>query len=371
MGISNIDSGRLWLLCQDLMLEAELDGTILATNPSWATVLGWSEAELRGSRFLGFVHPDDLQKAVYDTAPLADGMTVIQLDGRWRHKDGSYRSLSWNIVPDGNRFYAIGRDVSSATAGAVSAGRSDDTRGRERQIEAMSRFGAVIAHDFNNVLQGISGLMELTRKLIKMNRFEEAERFIENAIASTKRAATLTDRIQAFSIRPSTELKPVQLNDAIGAMESRLRNLVAPSIDIRVVASPTLWMTLCDGEQFEQVLLHLVTNANDAMPAGGTLLVETSNESVCDNHSASGPDITPGQYVCVAVTDSGVGMHRETIQKVFDPLFTTKASDGLNAGFGLSAVYRFVRQSRGGVGISSEIGRGTAVKLYLLRYGAG
>ena len=344
------------------MLEAELDGTILATNPSWATVLGWSEAELRGSRFLGFVHPDDLQKAVYDTAPLADGMTVIRLDSRWRHKDGSYRSLSWSIVPDGKRFYAIGRDSG--------AGQSDDTTDWARQIEAMGRFGAVIAHDFNNVLQGISGLMELVRKLIKLNRFEEAERFVDNAIASTKRAGTLTDRIQAFSNRSSMGLKPAQLNDVIGAMESLLRNSVAPSIDIQIVLSPMLGMTLCDSEQFEKILLHLVSNANDAMPTGGTLLIESSNEHVCNNLSASRPGITPGQYVCIAVTDSGIGMDRQTIQKAFDPLFTTKAS-GLGAGFGLSAVYRFARQSRGEVVISSEIGRGTTVKLYLPRYDAG
>jgi signal transduction histidine kinase len=212
--------------------------------------------------------------------------------------------------------------------------------------------------------------MELVRKLIKLNRLEEAERFIDNAIASTKRVATLTDRIQAFSNRASMELKPAQLNDVIGAMESLLRNSVAPSIDVRVVLSQMLWMTLCDSAQFEKILLHLVSNANDAMPTGGTLLIETSNESVCDILSASRPDMTPGQYVCIAVTDSGIGMDRETIQTAFDPLFTTKAS-GLNAGFGLSSVYRFVRQSRGDVEISSEVDRGTTVKLYLPRYDAG
>jgi signal transduction histidine kinase len=156
------------------------------------------------------------------------------------------------------------------------------------------------------------------------------------------------------------------VNLVIGSMKDLVRRSLTPSVNVKLALSAS-WVTLCDATQLQNAILELVTNSRDAMPEGGTLTIETSNSSMNDNDAAHANAIASGQYVCIAVTDSGTGMSEEVIQQAFDPLFTTKAA-GLGRGLGLSMVYKFVRQLEGYVGIHSEIGGGTTVKVYLPRH---
>jgi PAS domain S-box-containing protein len=360
MNDSNTERDRLWSLSQELMLAAGLNGIIRATNPSWASVLGWSEAELRGTNFLDLVHAEDRQKSVDQAAQLASGIATVRLDNRYRHKDGSYRWISWTAVADAECLYAIGRDMTARTPAV-------EQKSDERNFDALGRFAGVVAHDFNNVLQGIVGSLELVRKLIKLKRSEDTEKFIGTAMSSARRAAALTERLQAFSSRGARDPRPVEVNKLIEAMQESLQAALTPSVSIERTLASEGWTTLCDSRQLENAILHLVTNSRDAMPDGGIIAIETSNATMVDIPAAGADTIDPGHYVCIAVADTGTGMSEQAMRQVFDPLFTTKKT-GLVSGLGLSTVHGFARQLQGHIAIQSEVGRGTTVKLYLPRH---
>ena len=366
MDNSKLECDSLWLLSAELMLKASLDGTILATNPAWTRMLGWGEGELRGRKYFDLVHPDDLQDTIAQVTRLAGGTSITSLDNRYRHKDGSYRWISWTAVADGESVHAIGRAAARETDSSAGALEPRERLGQGQKIDAVVGFAGVIAHDFNNLLQGIAGSMELVRKLIKMGRAEQAEKFVDAAMNSVDRATTLTGRLHAFSSSGNSDPKPVDVKLLIDSMKDLVRPLVTPSIEVKL-ALQSSWTTLCDASQLENAILELVANSRNAMPDGGTIAIETSNCSLEDTHGARRGHIETGQYVCIAVTDSGAGMSEEVIQQAFDPLFTTKPS-GLATGLGLSMVYKFARKVQGFVRIHSEIGRGTTVRLFLPRH---
>jgi PAS domain S-box-containing protein len=365
MDNSNPAPHRVWLLSQELMLNAGLDCTIRATNPAWGRILGWSEAQLRGTKYTELVHPEDLEKTIEEVARLAAG-TTSRLDNRYRHQDGSYRWIAWTAVRDGQSVHAIGRAAVPETDAVAGMPESGETSSRGQKIDTVGRFAGVIAHDFNNLFQGIAGPMELVRKLIKTGRVEQTEKFIDAAMKSVDRAVALTGRLHVFSSRGHSDPQPVDVNLVIDSMKDLLRGSQMPSIDLRLTLLAS-WTASCGARQLEGAILELITNAREAMPDGGSIAIETTNASM-DSRAAGGNAIAPGQYVCIAVTDSGSGMSEEVIQHAFEPLFTTKVT-GLGTGLGLSMVYNFVRQVQGYVRIQSEIGKGTTVKLYLPRYG--
>jgi CheY-like chemotaxis protein len=186
-------------------------------------------------------------------------------------------------------------------------------------------------------------------------------------MTSAQRAAALTHRLLAFSRRQPLDPRPVEANRLVAGMEDLLRRTLGPSISLEMVMAGGLWRTLCDAVQLESALLNLCINARDAMPDGGKLTIETANAHLDDAYAAAQRDVTPGQYVAICVTDTGVGMSAELISRVFEPFFTTKPI-GQGTGLGLSMVYGFAKQSEGHVRIYSEEGKGTTVKLYLPRH---
>jgi len=284
---SKPEADRLWLVSRELILTAGLDGTILATNPAWTRILGWSEAELRGRKHLDLVHPDDLQETVGEVARLAAGTATTRIDNRYRHKDGSYRRIFWTAVPDGESMYAIGRAAAPDTDAAGML-PPDEALSQEQKIDAVGRFAGVIAHDFNNLLQGIAGSLELVRKFIKMGRAEQTEKFIDAAMNSVDRAATLTGRLHAFSSRGHSEPKPVDVNLLLDSMKDLVRRLVAPSIDVKL-ALPSSWTTLCNAAQLEHAIIELVTNARNAMPDGGTLTLRATRSAAIGESNEGSP----------------------------------------------------------------------------------
>jgi PAS domain S-box-containing protein len=234
-----------------------------------------------------------------------------------------------------------------------------------QKMEAVGQLTGGLAHDFNNLLTGISGGLELVEKRVKQGRADEIDKYLNMARTATKRAAALTHRLLAFSRRQTLDPKPVDINRLITSMEDLLRRSVGPEIEVEVVGAGGLWPTLIDPNQLENALLNLCINARDAMPDGGRITIETANRWL-DPAGARERDLPPGQYVSLSVTDTGTGMSAETIERAFDPFYTTKPL-GEGTGLGLSMIYGFVRQSGGQVRIYSELGHGTSLSLYLPR----
>jgi len=240
-----------------------------------------------------------------------------------------------------------------------------------QKMEAVGQLTGGLAHDFNNLLQGISGSLELIRTRAAQGRTGELDRYIETAMGSAQRAATLTQYMLAFSRRQTLDPKPTDLNRLAGGMEELLRRTVGPGIQIETSFAAEPWPTLCDPHQLESALLNLVLNARDAMPDGGHLLIETVNTVLRNRRGAPREqppqDAPPGDYVALSVADTGTGMAPEVSLRAFDPFFTTKPI-GQGTGLGLSMLYGFIQQSGGHVRLHSELGHGTTVTIYLPRH---
>jgi PAS domain S-box-containing protein len=237
---------------------------------------------------------------------------------------------------------------------------------QSQKMEAVGQLTGGLAHDFNNMLQGITGSLELLRARLGAGHVASVDRYITAAQSDAARAATLTQRLLAFSRRQLLDPEPTNSDDLIAGMVGLIQRTVGPGIKVVVVPTINLWTTLCDANQMENALLNLCINARDAMPNGGGLTIETANV-LLDRRGASDWDVMPGEYVAVCVTDTGAGMPLDVVARAFDPFFTTKAL-GVGTGLGLSMIYGFAQQSGGQARINSEVGVGTTVRIYLPRH---
>ncbi len=237
---------------------------------------------------------------------------------------------------------------------------------QSQKMEAVGRLTGGIAHDFNNHLTVISSNIELLQRRLPPDS-SALNRLTEAAMAGVQRAATLTHRLLAFSRQQPLEPEPLDVSRLVSNMSDLLRRTLGEHIAIETVLAGGLWQTRVDANQLENVLLNLAVNARDAMPAGGRLTIETANTQLDEAYAAAHAEVTAGQYVMLAVTDTGTGMTPDVISKVFEPFFTTKPL-GQGTGLGLSMVYGFVKQSGGHVAIYSEPGQGSTVKVYLPRF---
>jgi len=238
---------------------------------------------------------------------------------------------------------------------------------QSQKMEAVGQLTGGIAHDFNNMLTGIIGSLELLRRRLARGRLEDLDSLIDLGVTSANRAAGLTHRLLAFSRRQSLDSKAVQMNDLVKSMGELLQRSLNESIQLDMRLHEQLWVAEADPNQLESALLNLVINARDAMPDGGHLVVETGNQVLDREFTATYNNLSPGDYVVLSVTDNGCGMPQSVISRAFDPFFTTKPI-GQGTGLGLSMIYGFSKQSGGHVSIDSEIDKGTTVKLYLPRF---
>ena len=282
---------------------------------------------------------------------------------------GSYE-MRFNCLRDGDGrligAYQFVYDVTERLRQQERLRQAEEALRQSQKMEAVGQLTGGIAHDFNNLLTGITGSLELLQTRLGQGRVKEIDRYVNAAQGAAKRAAALTHRLLAFSRRQTLDPRPTDLNRLVIGMEELIRRTVGPENALEVVAAGGLWSTLIDHSQLENALLNLCINARDAMPGGGRITIETANRWL-DEHGAGERDLEPGQYVSLCVTDTGIGMPPEVIERVFDPFFTTKPI-GQGTGLGLSMVYGFVRQSGGQVRIYSEVGQGTTMCLYLPRH---
>jgi len=233
-----------------------------------------------------------------------------------------------------------------------------------QKMEAVGQLTGGVAHDFNNLLTIIIGNIGIAKRGVVEAR---AERALNNALAGAERAAQLTQRLLAFSRQQPLNPTTVDANRLIVSMSDLLTRSLGENIELETIGSAGLWKVEADVSELEASLLNLALNARDAMPDGGKLTIETSNAYLDDEYCAHNEGLKPGQFVLIAVSDSGVGMSAQTLERAFEPFFTTKET-GKGTGLGLSQVYGFIKQSGGHIKIYSEPGQGTTIKLYLPRH---
>ena len=244
--------------------------------------------------------------------------------------------------------------------------KAEEDLRQAQKMEAVGQLTGGIAHDFNNLLTIILGNIELLQRRIPEGN-ERLQRAAEHAMDATRRAATLTQRLLAFSRRQPLDPKPIDTNKLVAGMSELLRRTLGETVVLETILAGGLWRAQADPNQLENAIVNLAVNARDAMPNGGKLILETANARLDEAYVQALPESVPaGQYVLVVVSDTGIGMDKTTMSRVFEPFFTTKET-GKGTGLGLSQVYGFVRQSNGHIRIYSEPGEGTTIKIYLPR----
>jgi PAS domain S-box-containing protein len=331
-------------------------------NKPWLDFVGRPMEQELGNGWAENVHKEDFDGCLKTYVAAFDARERFTMTYRLRRFDGAYRVILDNGAP----FYRGGTfagyfgsciDVTDQQAAEAHLRQAQKT-------EALGRLTGGVAHDFNNLLQVIGGNLQLLVRDVTGN--SQAEARVRNALAGVTRGSRLVSQLLAFARRQPLAPKVVDLGRLIRGVDEMLRRALGGAIDLNTVVAGGLWRTLVDPSQVETALLNLAINARDAMAGRGKLTIEAGNALLDDAYAARHVDVKPGQYVMLAVTDTGKGIAPDVIEHVFDPFFTTKP-EGEGTGLGLSMVHGFVTQSGGHVKIYSELGYGSTVRIYLPR----
>ncbi|MEO7050302.1 MAG: PAS domain-containing protein [Rhodanobacter sp.] len=358
---------RTWQLSTDIMGVLNADGIFELSNPAWQRMLGLPEETIASTPFFDFLHPDDLERTQLAFARAIEvGEPALCFENRFCHANGGYRWLSWVAIPEDGKIYCSARDITAEKEAAETLAHTEAALRQSQKMEAVGQLTGGLAHDFNNLLGGILGALEVAQIKLTQGKVEEIPRYLSLGETAVRRAASLTQRLLAFSRQQTLDPRATDINRLVAGMEDLIRRTVGPSVHLEVVGTDGAWPCLVDPPQLENALLNLCINARDAMPDGGRLIIETANRSL-DEQSAVACELEPGQYIALSVTDTGTGMSPEVIARAFDPFFTTKPI-GQGTGLGLSMIYGFARQSGGQVRIYSKPGTGSTLCIYLPRH---
>ena len=353
-----------WRNSRDLQVVVGADGFFRAANTAWTSILGWQPDEVVGRHHLFFSHPDDYPASSEALAVARHGELPVY-ENRCLHKDGSYRWISWLAGPEEGLVYASGRHVTEEREARLRLAAAEEALRQSQKMEAVGQLTGGIAHDFNNMLGIVLGSLELLDRCGPGDQVRH-QRHLDNALDGARRAALLTRRLLAFARQQPLRPEAVRLDDLVRGLAELLGRSLGSRVRLELHLAPDTWRVEVDVNQFENVLLNLAVNARDVMPDGGRLSIETRNVEGKSNDAIGRPRGTDRQFVLVAVTDTGSGMSPDVAKKAFEPFFTTK-DVGKGTGLGLSQVYGFVTHSSGEVALSSEVGKGTTVSIYLPR----
>jgi PAS domain S-box-containing protein len=366
------------------------DGEVTYLNARWYEYTGQVPPKAEGLGWLLSVHPEDRARIEREDNEVARTRRAFQFEYRLRGADGTYRWMLESGIPrfdeNGEFDGFIGSVVdvtqhreaeqvlrrSNAELEALVAQRTEEFRKAEEALRQASKMEAIgqltggIAHDFNNLLTVVIGNLDSVQRRAGEAASDRLKRAADNAMAGARRAAALTQRLLAFARRQPLDPKPTDLSRLVSSMIELLTRTLGERIEIQTVVGAGLWRVEIDPNQLESALLNLALNARDAMPEGGKLTIETANTFIDELYVAKTGEIAVGQYVMLAVSDTGVGMSPDVLARVFEPFFTTKPV-GQGSGLGLPQVYGFVKQSGGHIKVYSETGSGTTVKIYLPR----
>ena len=344
------------------IISLDLHGVVTEWNKGAERIKGYRAEEVTGRHFSMFYTPEERDR----------GLPAKSLEEAER--EGRYEAEGLRVRKDGTQFLANVviqpiYDRRGAHIGFAKITR-DITQHREleerlRQFQKMEAIGQLtggVAHDFNNHLTVIFASLDLAQA--RVTHRESLEQALDSAIKAAERAASLTAQLLAFARRQPLKPEAIDVARLLTQTSGLLDRVLGERIRIETIRSGGLWPAYCDAAQLEAALLNLAVNARDAMTDGGKLTLEAANAYLDDDYAASNPDVNPGPYVMVAVTDTGAGMSRAIMERAFEPFFTTKP-EGQGTGLGLSQVFGFIKQSGGHVKLYSEVGQGTTVKLYI------
>jgi len=348
-------------------------GRVMTWNRGAERIKGYTAREIIGQDFSCFYTKDDCRKDLPQRA--------LETAAH----DGKYTAEGWRVRKDGSQFWAnivvqairdedgeligfakVTQDVTERLKQQDALAKAQTAFVQTQKMEAIGQLSGGVAHDFNNLLTSIIGSLDLLERGGEVTA-DEPRRLLDLAKRSAERGTSLTQQLLAFSRKQALDPHPLDANRLVQGMSELLRRTLGEGIQIETVLAGGLWQTFVDPNQLEHALLNLAINARDAMPGGGKLTIETGNTYLDDDYAAANVEVTAGQYVLVAVSDTGYGMSEQVTSRAFDPFFTTKP-EGKGTGLGLSQVYGFVKQTGGHVKIYSQSTQGTTVKIYLPRH---
>jgi PAS domain S-box-containing protein len=344
------------------MLDA--DGRVASWNAAAERVTGYEADEIVGRHFARLFPPEDARRG-------RPTQILVKATAEGRVEDEG-----WRLRKDGSRFWANAvvtslRDADGRLRGFAKVVRDfsehHEFEQRLRQVvkmEAVGRLAGGVAHDFNNLLTIILGFADMA--LTKLSPEQSAHPLVQEIKKAGERAALLTTQLLAFSRQSVMAPEVLDLNVCVGDMQRMLRRLIGEDIELTTVLQPGLGRVKADPGQVQQVIMNLAVNARDAMPKGGKLTLQTANVVLDAGYARLRPEVPPGTYVMLAVSDNGVGMDDETKVRLFEPFFTNK-EQGKGTGLGLAMVYGIVKQSNGFIYVYSELGLGSCFKIYLPR----
>ena len=345
----------------DVILTLDRQWRIGFAGPSLPRVLGWTPDQVARRPFDDFLHPDDAEgvRAALESTVERSGFGE-PIAFRFRHADGAWRSLE--AVGNHPRDWAGPEHIIVSARDITPRERLETQLRQAQKMEALGRFAGGVAHDFNNLLTAIQGYASLI--LMDLGPLDPRREDLEEIRKASERAAALTRQILAFSRGQVGEPEPADLNEIVTDLERMLPRLIGEDVALVTVLDPALRLVHADPRQLEQVIMNLVVNARDAMPDGGRLTLETANEYVAEDDPRVGPELPPGGYVVLTVSDTGSGIAPEIQASIFDPFFTTK-EPGRGTGLGLSTVYGIVKQAGGQIEVDSAPERGSVFRVYL------
>ena len=357
------------------IFQLDPTGHVATWNPGAQHIKGYAPEDIIGRHFSAFYTEED-RNANVPTRALAEA-----------REKGRFEAEGWRVRKDGTTFWAsvvidrinddsgnivgfakVTRDISEKKEAQDRLREVQAQLAASQKLEAIGQLSGGIAHDFNNLLMIVIGNLETAeRHARQLTTNSNLTRALTHAKRGAQRASALTSRLLAFSRRQALNPKPVDLNNFLSGLQEFLQRTLGERVEIQTVGSAGLWTVEVDANHLESTIVNLAINARDAMLEGGKLTIEAANVSSDEDYFRLNPELSPGQYVAISVTDTGTGMSPETLAHAFEPFFTTK-EPGQGTGLGLSQVYGFVKQSGGHVKIYSEVGQGTTIKIYLPRY---
>ena len=346
------------------MAMTSLDGRYLRVNRAFCDSLGYTAEELLARTFADITHPEDLADNLAPREKLLRGEApYFNLEKRYITKAGKivHALIQVTLLHDvhGRPAYFVGQLVD-----ITERKRLEEQLRHAQKMEAVGRLAGGVAHDFNNLLTAINGFAELMRA--RLTPEDPLYEMADKVLRSGQRAADLTRQLLAFSRKQIIEPRVLDLNAVVADMDKMLRRIIGEDVELRTVPGAGLWPVKVDPTQIEQVIVNLAVNARDAMPHGGKLTVETANVTPLQLPPIRGELEGGGEYVLLAIGDTGVGMSEAVQAHLFEPFFATK-DEGKGTGLGLATVYGIVRQSGGDIQVASQAGQGTTLKIYLPR----
>ena len=356
----------------EMIIRTDIAGIVVSANAATIEQSGRTDVQMMGRPLSDFIFVEDRDLALGQLGAAASGSSG-QFELRYVNADGSFFwvSCTCNPIREDDQLTGlllVARDISAAKRNESTLRETEDKLRQSQKMEAIGRLAGGVAHDFNNLLTVIGLHSEMA--LAEMSATDPQRESLEKIREAGAVAANLTKQLLAFSRKQLLQPQVVDLNSIVAAMEKLLQRLIGVDITIRTRLASDLRQLSADPGQLEQIVMNLCVNARDAMPNGGVLTIETTNVTLDGSNTPSLAALAPGAYVRLAVSDTGIGMSRDTLARVFEPFFTTKRV-GEGTGLGLATVYGIVSQSGGTAEVSSTEGKGTQFTLYFPALASG